>query len=425
MSPWLAATAGLLSVWSAGYVGTCGTALWRARRRVPQPQATDAPSVLLVRPCTGTPPSLRRALRSTSRLAYRGRLRVLLSVDSPRDPAWPEVRRAARRLRDDGLDAHAVLAPTEASNRKVGQLATLTGDATEDVVVCVDADVHLTGFDLGALLAPMEHDRSCAATWAPPVEVGRPKTLGDRASAAILGASLHAFPLLGGLDPGGLVGKLFAVRTAALQAVGGFAALSAHLGEDMELARRLRARGWHTRMYPGTARALAGGRSLASVVERQTRWLWVIRAQRPRLLASYPLLFAASPLLLGTLVALAVFLPGWAGVLSALVLGARLAVAGRASAPRGRWRAALTFEWLLADALLLIAFVRVLGARRVSWGGRTLELGRDGRLEPLRPSLDRPRLPGKQPPREPVQAPGTPSPGGRGRQEGLEASAVL
>ena len=372
----------LLTAWAASYAVVAGVAVVRATRPGLRTPVGPAPSVLLVRPCTGEPDSLQAALRSTAELRYRGKLSVLLTVADPDDPAWPHVLEAARGLQARGLDAHALLTPTEAPNRKVGQLAEATRTTGADVVVGVDADVDLHGFDLDGLVAPLT-DGDTAAAWAPPVEVASPRRLGDHASAAVLGASLHAFPLLGVLDPGGLVGKTFAVRTDALRRIGGFDGLGHHLGEDMELARRLDHHGWRTRMHTHPVRSLASGRTLAATIERYTRWLWVIRAQRPTLLASYPLLLAAAPLLLGLLGLFAMWSPSWGAGLLALVLAARLTVAWQAASTRGRRLAALTHDWLLADVVLLAAFGRVLGPPRVRWGRNTLRLDPGGRLRPL------------------------------------------
>ncbi len=377
------ATAGVTG-WVAVYTAICGVALVRAARSRTPLSATPGPwpSVLLVRPCTGDDATLELALRSTAQLQYSGELHIRLCVESRVDPAWPHVRRVASWLRDQGLDARAIVAPTSAYNRKVGQLAEVTRDADEDVVVCVDADVDLGGFCLDGLIAPLSSE-SVAAAWAPPVEVGALQGMGDRASAAVLGASLHAFNLLGELDRGGLVGKTFAVRADALRAIGGFDGLTEHLGEDMELARRLREQGRTTTMHRSPVRAIGSARSMSTVLARYTRWLWVIRAQRPSLLWSYPLLLAAAPILLGMLVLLSPAAPLLFLGLGALVVTTRIAVALAAAGPRGRKVAAVTYEWILADAILLLAFARALGKPEVSWRDRTLRLDSGGRLSAI------------------------------------------
>ena len=379
MTPAVQLATAALTGWTAVYAAVSSVALLRAARPHRVQQVPAAPEVLLVRPCTGNDATLEPALRSTAALRHRGPLRVVLTVDRRDDPAWPHVRRAALWLRERGVNAQAVLAPTSAYNRKVGQLAEVTRETTAPIVMCVDADVDLSNFDLDAFVAPLASAPQ-AAVWAPPVEVGALAGLGDRASAAVLGASLHAFTLLGELDEGGLVGKTFAVRTDALREVGGFDGLTHHLGEDMELARRLRERGWLTTMCRTSVRAIGSGRSLSGVLTRYTRWLWVIRAQRPSLLTSYPLLLAAAPLLLAALAVLGLLAPAWGLGLATLVLLTRVAVATGAAMPRGRVLSAATFEWLLADAVLLLAFVRVFGRPQVQWRGRTLRLNPGGRL---------------------------------------------
>ncbi len=377
------ATAGL-TAWVAVYTSICGVALLRAGRS-PAPRTSTTgpvPSVLLIRPCTGDDATLDAALRSTGKLQYSGEVCIRLTVESRVDPAWPHVLRVAHWLRKQGHDAHASVAETHAYNRKVGQLAELSREAKQDVVMCVDADVDLSGFALDAFVAPLS-EPAAGAIWAPPVEVGEIQGLGDRASAAVLGASLQAFNLLGELDRGGLVGKTFAVRADALREVGGFDGLAEFLGEDMELARRLRDRGRPTTMHRAPVRAIGSARSVSDILARYTRWLWVIRAQRPSLLLSYPLLLAAAPLLLGLLALLATAAPLWALGLSAVVLATRIAVALGAAGPRGRKAAAAGYEWLLADVVLLLAFTRALGSAQVLWRNRPLRLGPEGRLRAI------------------------------------------
>jgi ceramide glucosyltransferase len=110
----------------------------------------------------------------------------------------------------------------------------------------------------------------------------------------------------------------------------------------------------------------------------------VIRAQRPWLLASYPLLLAATPgLVLCGSIGLASGLPG-AGVAVGLAVVTRLVVATVAAVIARRdpspW-AALR-DVALADLLLLAAFVRALGPARVRWREQSLRLGTHGILEP-------------------------------------------
>jgi ceramide glucosyltransferase len=389
------ALAGLLAAWAGAVVLVSGVAVVRALRRRAgaarrAPQAAGPwPRLVVARPCAGLEPHLRRSLASTASIRYAGALRVVLSTSTADDPARPVLLEVAASLRAQGLAVAVEVVAPRGPNLKSSQLAGLLDAADDDVALVIDSDVELEGLGLEPLLAPLREAGPAttaprvAAVWCPPVE-REPVSLGDRMSAALLGGSLHAFSLLGTLDPGSLVGKAFAIRLAALRAVGGFAGLVGHLGEDMELARRLRSKGLGVVMGDAVVASLASRRSVAQVLARYVRWLLVIRAQRPALVASYPLLLAATP---GLVVAGAAgWALGWptAGPVVVAALVARVAVASVAAtlARRARSPGQALVDAVLADGLLWAAFVRALGPARVRWRDRSLRLGAHGVLEP-------------------------------------------
>jgi ceramide glucosyltransferase len=318
------------------------------RRGVARPTGSLG-RVLLVRPCAGDEPQLERALASSSGWAAC----VRFAVADETDGAAPTAQKVA-----DRLGAKVVFTRPTQPNRKAAQLArVIDADVEHDIVIVADSDVDLATASIDALLAPLEDPR-VGACWAVPVEI-EPKTMADRASAAILDASLHSFALLSTLDPRGMVGKLVAYRRSALDAIGGFGAVAAYLGEDMEMARRLQ----ETRVADTTVGSLAQGRTWRAAVARYSRWLQVVRAQRPWLLASYPLLFAATPIVVvlscvaGDRVSL--------GLVLASRLGAALAARIRTRRPIALIR--LPIDALLADVLLLVSFARAITSRQVVW----------------------------------------------------------
>jgi len=337
--------------------------------------------VLVVRPCAGSEPSLERTLASLARARRSFVVRCRFAIEGESDLALPAAKRAAEALSSAGIEAELVFTGGGGPNRKAAQLAAATGGA--DVVIVADSDVDLADTDLDALVAPLVGDSPAWVAWAPPAEHAPPRTLGDRASAAVLGASLHAFPLLAGLDPRGLVGKLFAIRASALASIGGFGSLVGYLGEDMEIARRVRERGGTIVRAPIVARSLASGRSWEAVIARFSRWLAVIRAQRPFLLVSYPALFFATVPILLLSAALSTELPRVALSASALAFLARILVAlvaARASGRSGKLGSVL-YDAVLADLVLALAFARALRSRTVTWRDRVLVVGRAGLLQ--------------------------------------------
>lgn len=377
----------LACTWATSYAVIAVVALVRARRRTVPADASPAPlrHALLVRPCRGGESDLARRLKEAG-----GCRHVVLAIGSADDTARPALEQAQAALMARGLTAAVVVTRARGPNHKADQIARCLADPTArsaQFVVVADSDVDLEGEDLSALLAPLAAPGSTVgACWAPPIERGAVLTRGDSIARAVLGASLHAFPLLAGIDGRTLVGKLFAIRRDVLDAIGGFAPLRHCLGEDVELARRLVQAG-HTIAVSGQpAITRTSGRTTDAVLARYTRWLQVTRAQRPLLVVSYPLLIAATPL--AVIVSLAGALEHMPGLYlaGALVLAVRLLVAcaarratGLATAPS---RAAV--DCVVADVTLLVALVRALVTRHVSWRGSTLMLGPGGVLMPGR-----------------------------------------
>lgn len=376
-----------LVAWS--YSLTCTTvygaarAAWQRRKR-PRTSPPAGARALVVRPCAGLEAGLFRALSSIEDARATTSIACRFAVESPSDPAASVAEEVAERLRSKGVDARVVTTRADAPNHKAAQIAAVVEREDEpfDVIVIADSDVDLGGFDLDALTEPLLNDARAGAIWAPPVEVGEIASNGDRASHALLAGSLHAFTLLGALDSGGLVGKLFAARADAIAEIGGFGALSRVLGEDMELARRLFASKRTVSVAPIVARSLKTGRTWTSAVERYARWLTVIRAQRPHLLASYPLMFFAAPIITVLGLALAPFARELALAAIGFALGSRVfaAIAARALSGAGLHPIAAIIDAVIADALLMTAFARATLTRTLTWRGRTLTIDRRGEL---------------------------------------------
>lgn len=376
-----------LVIWSMAVFWTSLEAMRRtiwhgraAKRNLPRMVGPAKPSVLVVRPCAGREPSLQRALESLALARRSFDLSCHIAIESSCDGAMSAARKAVATLRKAGIATEIVFTGGGGPNRKVAQLAASVTSA--EVIIVADSDVDLAAIDLDVLVAPVVGENPAWVAWAPPVEHAEPRTWGDRASSAVLGASLHSFPILARLDPRGLVGKLFAIRHNALETIGGFQSLVDYLGEDMEMARRIRLRGGSVVTVPLIARSLASGRSWHGVVARFARWLTVIRAQRYILLWSYPGLFFASwPIFVVSLwFARTEPLPGL--LAASLVLTTRLLIAFFATHIGGRPMRPLAVlrDAVLADVVLACAFAHALRSRTVTWRNHVLVVDRSGVL---------------------------------------------
>lgn len=357
--------------WAALVAVVSGVAIFR-RARAPRPIPLAAcPPLILVRPCAGAEPGLEARLTTLGDWPRPPRVRF--SVTDADDPAHAVAVAAVETLRGQRVDAEVRVIPASAPNLKSAQLIDWFNAAPDAAIfINVDSDVDLARFDGVGLIGAL---RDADAAWTPPSEHA-PRTLGDHASAAFLNASLHSFALLGGLDPGGLVGKIFAVRVGAMRAAGGFDRLDTCLGEDMEIARRVRANGGRVALHPSVGRACPQGRSVGDVVARYARWLAVIRAQRPALLLSYPLLFGATlPLtILGSISG------SWGAVFTAMGARATVVVAARHFNGRPLSPASVLPAVVGGELVTWGAFLRALMTRSVIWRGRRLRIGPDGQL---------------------------------------------
>jgi ceramide glucosyltransferase len=368
-----------LMLWTALLLVMPLVAWQRARAAAGQalPPAIPNRPTLLVRPCAGTPPWLAQALRSTADAPLAGTLLIRFTVDAATDPALPIAEAAAVELRARGLDARVMVASHPGANRKAAQvLACVAAHPDAAQVVVADADVDLASAPLDALCAHL-HASDVAAAWQPVVE-SLGDTAGDRASAALLGASLHAFPLLGRLDPGGLVGKLFAFDRARVDAARGLEAGLTVLGEDMALAAAVEAQGLRVVQHPGAARSLARGRAMDDLVARYARWLQVIRTQRGGRLWAYPALFLGHAHIGVAGLFVATFEPAGGLSVVAGALLARLLAAGVARHLGGAQVRPSLGDLVAADVLLFRAWRAALRSREVVWAGRRLQRGPGG-----------------------------------------------
>jgi ceramide glucosyltransferase len=363
-----------------------GAAIRRAalqrRTRALAPVSTSDARVLLVRPCAGAESGLLENLTSVRTVASVARLTVVMSVDDPQDGARPVTESARDQLRAAGIDARAEVHAPIGPNRKAGMLdQVLRNHADWEFMVNVDSNIDLSDYPLDELLAPLLRDARVGASWGPWSELRTHPGLGARASEAVLGASLTAFPLLCGIYADGLVGKIWAARREAL-AECEFESLTHYLGEDLEMANRLRAHGWGIVAVSTLGRARGSEASFEQVVERFGRWMLAVRGQRPQLLPTYPLFFFATPLVL-LLAGVGAFAePMIALAAVGLAILGRMIVTLAAQHWSGRRMGLLPVivEAGLGDLALGLAWVRALTRRDVEWRGHRLRVESDGRL---------------------------------------------
>lgn len=250
-------------------------------------------------------------------------------------------------------------------NRKLGHLqyALSILETNGRPVLVVDADVRVDDALVDALLTGLAAGADLA--WAAPRPIEKGITRG------LLVQSLHSFKALDALSGGAkpVCGKAIALNSRALEVL---RSLPDCLGEDLELARKLHQQ--HLKVsLAGEANVPGAPASLQALIARFTRWMQVLKAHRPWLFPTIPLLFAATPLL-AVAAAMVGSTPLRLGTLGLVIVRATLAAVLE--------RRAFTFgAWFGAELLLLLCWLNalVLGSK-VTWRGRVMEVGLHGLL---------------------------------------------
>lgn len=353
--------------WTLAAAVFSAVTLFRVLRRDQAPAGRPVSPLLLLRPLDEPT----EAELANLALPLPADLPVRHVVLSPYRPRLP-----------DGVEWHYSDPPC--LNRKVGHVlyAVDTLRRAGEQVLVVDADVAVDRSLLQGLSAALSAGAALATASPEPVGGGGPGAVAFR---GLLRSSQHSFVALDLMTAGPktVCGKALGLSWAALETL---RALGGHIGEDLELARRLDAQGLLVVRAPDPARMpLPEALSLGGVLRRLRRWMQVLRAHRPALFPTVPVLLAPTPLLLGLAV-----LVGSPAVVTALAVLLALRIAlGLALSRGGPDAADGGWEWLPGEAALLVAWVAALGGRTVDWRGRCFTLLPGGRMERALPGGER------------------------------------
>ncbi len=218
-------------------------------RRPPPPQPAVWPSVTLLQPITRGA-RLRTTLGARGRLVYPAPIQYLFVCDT-HDAESQAVCRAWQAA----FPAHAatiitVSEPGEQAAAKTHKLVAGLAAATGEVVCCIDDDVaprpdalrvlvpYLAGPQAGAVFG-----LACYTCW-------------GNGPTSLMSAFVNAYALLTYIPltyltaPFTITGHLFALRRSTLAAIGGFNGMENQVGDDHEIARRLRDHGLRSVQTP-------------------------------------------------------------------------------------------------------------------------------------------------------------------------------
>ncbi len=343
---------------------------------------------LLIRPCSGDEEYLVKCLTSISQAKHDFHIDIVFGVDDIQDSAMPAIRKATSDLSAIGYKTSFTIADITGANRKASIIDSCIKQyqGEYDVVIVADSNIDLTGFDLNKMLAFLMSSQILASVWVPFFEKAEHVELGNKASEAVLHFSWHSFGLLSCIDKQSMVGKLFALKREAVNAIDGFGALSNYLGEDMELCRRLAKQGYNVKSIPLSVMSPCSTKTWKQALDRHVRWMTVVKAQRPLLMTSYPLLFFNSLIVYAISIICAVFHFPAAAAIFATALVLRFAVGYVAAQMLNLKHSKLELikSIFLADTLIAVAFVKTIFTKKIIWRGKTLIIGGRGNVENYR-----------------------------------------
>lgn len=362
----------------AAALGYAGISCWaglksrRAAARATDIDGEHLQPASVLKPLHGDEPRLYENLRGFCRQTHPS-YQLIFGVREPHDPAIAVVQRL--RAEFPQLEIELLVDPrVHGANLKVSNLLNMLPLARHDWLVLADSDISVPADYLARVTAPLADPGvgivTCLYRGVP--QAGLWSRLGRlfiddwfapsvRLSHAF-GSTRFAF------------GSTIALRRAALQAIGGFEALSDTLADDFWLGELTRRAGLRTVLSELVVGTEVGETTLSTLWAHELRWLRTIRAIAPGGFAMSFVCFTWPVLALGLVLA-----PSWPNAGLALLGGGarilRYFLQRRGESARVPWHEVLLTP--CRDGLLLLEWAVALTGWQVKWRGQMMH-ARDG-----------------------------------------------
>lgn len=270
----------LIAAWFA-------TQLFLHERRKPAP--AFAPGVSILKSLKGLDPGMLDAFRTHCRQDYAGNYELLFGVSSLSDPAAAAVLDLQREFPNHAI--RLIECPLQlGANGKVGTLTQLVPHAQHQFLLINDSDITVSPRYLTRILAGFAQPPTAPHN-APPVGLvtalyrGRAHgTLPSQLESLAIATDFQPSVLLAKLVERGLrygLGSTLAVRREALDAIGGFAALTDQLADDYELGARIARSGYRIVLSTEVVETAIPAYAWRGFFDHQLRWLRTVRDARP------------------------------------------------------------------------------------------------------------------------------------------------
>ena len=337
------------------------------------------PPVSILKPLCGLESDTYENLASFCRQDYPQH-QILFGVAQANDPAVEVVKQIIRDFPERDIEL-VICAVSRGTNPKVSSLIQMQAKAKHPFVLLSDSDIWVKSDYVRHLMRSFGDSSVGALTC-----MGRSRTKGFPSILEALRvatdfcAGVLVARKLEGVKFG--LGSTIALRREALEAIGGFSAISDYLADDFQLGALINKAGWKVLLSDYVVEHRFARMTLAQIIRRQSRWAKGIRVSRP---LSYGGLFftQGTPLSVLFLALTRGSFLGWA-VLAA-TWSARLAAAYIIGARFLRDRTVKRFLWLapVQDLVGFVVWCANLFGSAVDWRGERFRLTRNGKLIPV------------------------------------------
>jgi ceramide glucosyltransferase len=356
-------------------------AAFRFRLEKRSTSADFIPPVSILKPLHGDEPGLEENLRGFFEQDYP-EFELLFCARAADDAGLQIARKLAAeyplvpcRVLDCG--------PAPYVNAKVFSMETMARAAAHSILVVSDSDVHVTGRYLRRVVQPFAENATGLVTC---LYRGVALQGGLWARLEAIGMSIEMTSgvivsrMLGPIDFA--LGPTMAVRTEALEQIGGFGVLGQYCSDDYLLGNWVAEKGWQCRLSHHVIEHMVLNASFTESVRHQVRWMKSTRASLPKGHFGTGLTFAMP---FGIVAAGAAFALGhW--VSAGLALACSVAAcavrvwAVGAMVVREKNLFAKWIGFVVRDAMGFCFWMASYGNRRILWRGNKFELQRDGRM---------------------------------------------
>ena len=349
------------------------------RRRMCRLESLDfTPPITILKPLCGAEPNLLENLSSFCNQDYPG-FQVIFGVRDADDPAVAVTRQVIDRF--PARDACLVIDDRiHGSNLKISNVINMMAKAKHDIIVVADSDIRVDPAYLRCVAAPFADEGVGAVTClyrGIPTGGGYVRELGalfvndQFAPSALVAIAFSPMDFC--------FGGTMGVTRAALEAMGGFAAISSYLADDQMLGKLVYKHGLRVELSSKVIELSVTDPNLRTLWEHELRWARTMHTAQPWGF-SFSFITYALPLSLAyaALSGNAPVAAAAVGVAAGLRMVLHYAV---------RWALGIKERdnaWLIPfrDALGLAVWVAHFFGRGVRWRAHTYEVDTSGHLLP-------------------------------------------